>query len=126
MLDLSSLIRQAGNLNQRFTTSITKDISLGRLVVIPDKEGKSRNIFMGDYYTQSVFRPIHKVLMTILRKIPEDYTYRQNQSAETINRWIEAKYDIFGFDLSSATERFPLSLQKVVLSRVFGKELSEH
>lgn len=84
MLGASALLRQAETLQARFEAK--KSYKIGRLAIISDKEGKTRNIFLGDYYTQSVFRILNKTLMRILRSIPEDYTFRQDSSKETIQR----------------------------------------
>jgi hypothetical protein len=80
----TELIKQAETLQGRFESDTTYKIC--RLEVIPDKEGKSRNIMIGNYFTQSVLKILHKDLMKILRRIPEDYTFSQNESAVTIRR----------------------------------------
>lgn len=59
---------------------------LGRLSLLPDKEGKTRNIFIGNYYTQSVFRILHKDIMRLIGSIPEDYTFSQDKAETTILR----------------------------------------
>jgi hypothetical protein len=50
----------------------------GRLSIIKDAECKMRVVAISDYYTQFTLRPIHKILMTLLSKLPCDRTFTQN------------------------------------------------
>lgn len=50
----------------------------GRLAVISDPELKFRVIAMIDYLSQFTLRPIHKGLLSLLRKLPQDRTFTQN------------------------------------------------
>lgn len=54
-------------------------IELRRLSAIADYEGKTRMIAIGDYLSQLYLKPIHQRLMKILRKIPGDLTFRQDE-----------------------------------------------
>jgi hypothetical protein len=51
-------------------------------------------------------RPIHKILMTLLSKLPCDRTFTQNP----FHNWT-GKDPFYSLDLSSATDRFPAHLQ---------------
>lgn len=50
----------------------------GQLSIVKDPECKLRVIAMLDYTSQLALRPIHNILLKILRKIPMDRTYTQD------------------------------------------------
>jgi len=50
----------------------------GRLSVISDPECKQRIVAIFDYYTQFTLKPIHKIFMSLLKKIPCDRTFTQD------------------------------------------------
>lgn len=82
----------------------TNGTSLRKLAHFPDKEGKTRVIAIGDYFSQAVLKPLHEYLMETLKKIPQDCTFNQAGFAEKIAGW-EIYYSI---DLTAATDRFPI------------------
>lgn len=85
-----------------------------RLSYFADKEDKSRVIAIGDYFTQTVLRPLHLYLFRFLKKVPQDVTFNQARFLELIKDW-EYFYSV---DLSSATDRFPISFISSVLRGV--------
>nr|WLK77423.1 RNA-dependent RNA polymerase [Suillus luteus mitovirus 6] len=101
-----------------------KDIkikSLGKLSFIKDPEGKLRIVAISDYMTQLYLRPIHRILMNLLKHFDSDRTYTQDPNA----KWDFGNTDSFwSLDLSSATDRFPISLQKRLLTRIFDQKIS--
>lgn len=54
-------------------------VELRRLSAIADYEGKTRVIAIGDYLSQLYLKPVHNRLMKILRKLPGDLTFRQDE-----------------------------------------------
>lgn len=63
--------------------------------------------------------PVHKLLTSILREIPNDGTLNQTRSYERA-REKALKYGCsYGYDLSAATDRLPISLQVSILRGVF-------
>jgi len=59
--------------------------------------------------------------MEALRQIPGDMTYQQDKAFDHLPK--EGPY--FSFDLTSATDRFPVSLQRLVLNRLIGEEKAD-
>jgi len=96
---------------------------LSRLALIPEPGGKTRLIAIGDYWTQNALKPLHNSLMGILRKLETDGTWDQEGQAQRVSRL--ATHDSKSFDLSSATDRFPASIQKVVIELFYSKEIAE-
>jgi len=76
-----------------------------KIVAIPDKEGKTRVIAIGDYMSQTVLKPFHTHLFGVLRRIKQDCTFDQSSflSKLDIN-----KGPFYSMDLSNATDRFPM------------------
>jgi len=70
-------------------------------------------------------KPLHDMIFDFLKKIPNDGTFDQNLA---VKRGIEKANHhghSFGFDLSAATDRLPVSLQVAVLTPLIGKESAE-
>jgi len=92
-----------------------------KLSTFGDKEGKTRVIGILDYWSQTVLRPIHKSLEGLLRKIPEDCTFDQNEWYTKLPR--DCVY--YSFDLSNATDRLPIKHQKLILIQLIGKKKAD-
>jgi len=93
----------------------------GKLSFIYDPECKLRIVAIVDYYTQLFLKPIHEKIMKKLQNLPQDRTYTQ----DPYNKWNDDLNQYWSLDLSSATDRFPIKLQRRLLEHVFSKNLSE-
>lgn len=84
--------------------------------------GKVRVFAMLDSIRQALLRPIHNWLMSALRIIPNDGTYNQ---LGPLYRLRDKKIKrMFSFDLTAATDRFPIFLQSRVLQGFFGPRIT--
>jgi len=81
-------------------------------------------IGIGDFYSQNILKPFHDKIMALLRKFETDGTFDQDGQVKRLTRLAES--DAHSFDLSSATDRFPLTIQMIVLSYVFSPEIARH
>jgi len=94
--------------------------SMRRISYVRDPDGKVRIICIFDYWSQTVLKPLHDKLFRVLASFPTDCTFDQSKFLGG------AMGDThYCFDLSSATDRFPLTLQVDVLSAIVGKEKAE-
>lgn len=61
--------------------------------------------------------PLHDWIFSILRRIPQDGTFDQMSPVELLqNKYSQNPKGLFSsIDLSAATDRLPISLQKVLL-----------
>lgn len=85
---------------------------LGRLVPLKEARGKVRIIAIGDWWTQCILLPLESAIFSILRSIPQDGTFSQGSPlAALIERTARTGNKLQSFDLSSATDRLPLTLQ---------------
>lgn len=102
-----------------------KDQGLGRLGRKYEGGGKVRVFTMADSVRQSCFRPIHNYIMDILRQIPQDGTFHQLRPLKKLTKLVKFKGPMFCFDLSSATDRFPVVVQRDLLEWFFGGEAAD-
>jgi hypothetical protein len=93
-----------------------KTEKLGKLSFIYDPECKLRIVAIMDYYTQLFLKPIHEGIMNKLHKLPCDRTYTQ----DPFHKWKDDNERFWSLDLSSATDRFPISLQRRLLSVIYN------
>lgn len=100
---------------------ICKDIKddqmfTGKLAIIKDPELKRRIIAMVDYLSQWCLKPIHTGILSLLKSLPQDRTFTQNP----FNNWdLSNNEPFYSLDLSAATDRFPVVLQKKLLSYIY-------
>lgn len=108
--------------------------SLGKLGFKPEPAGKVRVFAMVDPWTQWILNALHKGIFGLLEQIPQDGTFNQIAPIERLWKWQESNRDkitgrkpaLYSFDLSAATDRIPLVLQKTLLSpflTAWGAEL---
>jgi hypothetical protein len=89
-----------------------------KLSIVKDPEGKSRVIAIVDYWTQSILLQIHNELFSYLKRLPQDRTFTQNPIVDFVGPY-------HSLDLSAATDRFPLEVQKLLMAKLIGTEKSE-
>jgi len=79
---------------------------------------------MVDNWTQSIMKPLHDYLFSILKSLPNDGTFNQDLSFKRAQEK-SIKYNCsYGYDLSAATDRLPISLQVAILGDLIGVELA--
>jgi len=82
--------------------------------------GKTRNIAILDYFSQSALNFIHDKLMMQLGMIRSDSTFNQEDGFKLVIAKASQTGKCYSYDLSSATDRFPLALQTIVIKHMFG------
>nr|UPW42058.1 MAG: putative RNA dependent RNA polymerase [Xinjiang mito-like virus 40] len=114
-------------LEKQFNIAIKRDMKpcvhstilsncLGKLSLIYDPECKVRVIAIVDYFTQLYLKPVHEKLFSIVKRLPCDRTFTQNP----YHNWYNNSHKFWSLDLSSATDRFPIQLQRRLLERIFS------
>jgi hypothetical protein len=92
---------------------------LGKLGFKIEPAGKVRVFAMVDAFTQWAMKPLHVFLFKILRRNNDvDGTFDQTGPLKRIP-WHKSPA-CYSFDLSSATDRLPVSLQERILASIFG------
>lgn len=97
--------------------------SIRKLSIVNDPEAKARVIAILDWFSQEALRPFHDYLFEILRNnLSQDRTFTQ----DPIIKDKQAGHKYHSLDLSSATDRFPISIQKMLVSYLCdNKEMAE-
>lgn len=95
--------------------------------------GKVRVFAMVDPWTQWLLDRLHRAIFKLLAAIPQDGTFDQLKPIYLMKEWQARNRDsrgrelpVYSFDLSAATDRIPVILQKVLLSpflTAWGAEL---
>lgn len=98
---------------------------LGKLSFKEEAAGKLRVFAMVDIITQSLLKPLHDSLFNLFKKIPNDCTHDQNRGFKLAQE-LSLKFNCsYGFDLSAATDRLPISSQVSVLNSLFGNKIGD-
>jgi hypothetical protein len=107
-----------------YTKALTKgrEFLTGRISHIPEPGGKTRTIAIGDYWSQTALRPFHNIVMGVLRRLVTDGTWDQHAQFDRIR--CEAQAPVYSFDLSSATDRFPIKIQQHLVAALYGERFA--
>jgi hypothetical protein len=88
----------------------------GNLVLIGDDGGKDRLVLIGHPVCQTILKPLQKVLLDILKEIPTDCTFKQDEGVKKLVELSkDANYVIHSIDLSDCTWNLPYILQEILL-----------
>jgi len=127
---LSELMPKFSYLYQRIPqffhqyTPSNRNAMIRKLAVIADKEGKTREVAILDYWSQAALKPLHDKLYQMLSTIEQDCTHNQSKH---IGKLTPAKGSSFhSIDLTAATDLFPIVIEWTLLRVWFGKEYADH
>jgi hypothetical protein len=99
-----------------------KDLmNIRKLSIVEDPEAKARIIAIFDYWSQTALRPIHDLQFKILANLPCDRTFTQNP----IITDKEDGHSYWSIDLTAATDRFPVEIQKTVVKYLFNQTIAD-
>jgi hypothetical protein len=100
--------------------------TIGKLGTKAEPLGKTRVFAISDFWTQTLLRCLHDFLMGELRKLPMDGTWDQGKAADRVREETKKGTKLYSFDLSAATDRFPVTFLVLVLGALLGPEVAEH
>jgi hypothetical protein len=103
----------------RYDTCIDSKISF-----IAEGGCKTRVIAIGDYFTQDSLKPLHKSLYRCLNKLKTDGTSSHNRISNLVKSKTATGTYVSSFDLTSATDRFPIFIQERVLSGLYNSTIA--
>jgi len=96
--------------------------SNGKLSFVKDPESKLRIIAISDYFTQLYLKPIHNIVLNILKN---NFKYNDRTFTQSpLHEWENNEESFWSLDLSSATDRFPIDLQRRLLVRIFNENFA--
>jgi len=119
---LASKIRLVRNYTSFFTKSFFKvtGSKYRKISAISDQEGKTREVALLDYWSQTALRGLHQYLFRVLRKVPQDCTFNQGGFKDKIN--FQGEENFHSVDLTTATDRFPIQVICQVLEGRFDRD----
>jgi len=93
---------------------------IGKLLYIQEYgKLKCRVAAIVDGVTQELLKPVHDLLMSILRRIPEDCTFDHNKISNIAKDMHKNNHSFYGYsDLSDASDRIPRFLYKETLNGI--------
>jgi hypothetical protein len=99
---------------------------LGKLGFVPEPAGKIRVVAMVDSLTQMLLRPLHDAVFGLLKRIPQDGTFDQERPIRNLAKAMASvgTKSAWSYDLSAATDRFPVSLQQALLGLFIGPKVA--
>lgn len=89
-------------------------LALGKLGVVYDQAGKARVVAITNWWIQLALKPLHESIFRFLKTVPQDGTFDQPAPLELLLK-VQNDSKFHSYDLSAATDRLPLSLQRQVL-----------
>jgi hypothetical protein len=107
--------------NLPFKESYWPSNGLSQFAIKYEAAGKVRIFALLDSWTQTVLKPLHLALFDLLRTIPNDGTFDQDESVKRCQVKALKSEEIFSFDLSSATDRLPARLTGAVIESLTQK-----
>lgn len=103
-------------------------LRLGKLAIKEEAAGKARVFAITDAITQSVMKPLHEFLFSLLAKMPMDGTFDQSAPLDRLVRLKHegelGDHNFHSYDLSAATDRLPIRLQTDILGYYVGTRLA--
>nr|WEU70941.1 MAG: RNA-dependent RNA polymerase [Hangzhou mito-like virus 3] len=97
---------------------LTSSQTGGKLALKEESAGKIRVFAMVDVWTQWALKGLHEMLFKFLKGLPNDGTFDQHASVRRCQEKAALTGKSFGYDLSAATDRLPLMIQKELLNHL--------
>jgi len=90
----------------------------GRISIQQEGGCKARVVCLPSFWIQAYYRPLQEALLQRVKEVEKcgslqgiSCMYDQNRGAYVLREWMLERKKLWSFDLSSATDRFPLDLQ---------------
>jgi len=98
------------------TCGVMAPVRMGRLSVVYDQAGKARVVAITNWWIQLCLKPLHDSIFRSLRPLETDGTFDQAAPLDALYANRDPKSKFSCFDLSSATDRLPITLQVDILN----------
>jgi hypothetical protein len=96
-------------------------LCIAKLSVVYDQAGKARIVGITNWWIQVILEPLHTAILSQLRKIPMDGTFDQIAPVKRLVDSVPSGQRFYSFDLSSATDRLPIDIQRDILNLLIPK-----
>jgi hypothetical protein len=105
--------------------SIPRVTCFSRLAYLSDKAGKTRVMCIVSYWVQELLKPLHDAMFRWLRTNDQDATYNQTAAVEKIKNWSKGGKPLYSYDLTAATDRWPMIFQYEIIKVSFGSKWAD-
>ena len=124
--DKDCIIKQFGHSIRLCTISVGDQLSLitGKISLASEPAGKTRLFAICNFWVQTILKPLHDALMQALKLFPTDGTFDQTKQFNRILLETKGK-STYCFDLTKATDRFPIILQQVLLGVIVNEQFAQ-
>jgi hypothetical protein len=124
---MARLLSSLGPLTDLLSKFSLVPVQVGKLAYKQEPAGKLRVFAMLDPFSQWILRPIHNGLFGMLRSIKQDATFDQRASVREFTKTLVSLRvnEVYSFDLTSATDRLPVSIQAVLISYFIGDQAAQ-
>jgi hypothetical protein len=103
-----------------------RPMSHSRIAIKYEPGGKSRPFAIVDFFSQAALKPLHQFLMRRLGEERSDGSMSHSKAAEAVKEWTkDPKIQLWSFDLTTATDRWPIELEHRVMVSCFGQEIAD-
>lgn len=103
------------------TYGLGPGLGLSQFALKEEAAGKIRLFALMDSITQSTLAPLHEALFALLRVIPNDGTFNQEESIRRSQFKASQAGKAYSFDLTAATDRLPATLTAQIIECIFNK-----
>jgi hypothetical protein len=93
---------------------------VAKLSFLADKAGKTRVVYILNWWVQEALLPLHNAMMAWLREQPTDGTFDQLKAVRLVQQWTKEGKPLWSFDLTAATDRWPMFHQWIVVRALSG------
>jgi len=102
----------------------TEKLIMGKISLASEAAGKTRLFAICNFWVQSLLKPLHNALMETLKLFVSDGTFDQ---IGQFNRILTETRGIttYCFDLTKATDRFPIKLQQLLLGVIVNENFAK-
>jgi hypothetical protein len=91
-------------------------LRMGKLSTVYDQAGKARIVAITNWWIQLALKPLHDSIFKSLKHLKTDGTFDQGAPLLRLYKERDPRYKFSCFDLSSATDRIPITLQVDILN----------
>lgn len=95
---------------------VAPSLIIAKLSVVYDQSGKARIVGITNWWIQVVLYPLHSGIMSMLGRLPTDGTFDQSKPVLRLLGQVQKGQRFYSFDLSAATDRLPVVLQRDILN----------
>lgn len=114
-----------GEITAPLPLEIDRTSYAGEVHFIQEPGYKLRSIASPYRIHQLALKPLGDELGRIVQQLPWDCTFDQSKAIPVIQKRLSEGKPVYSVDLSSATDYFPLDLQKYVLWSIFGRSCKD-